>query len=132
VRGSSQYRGTHGTRNVGKDLGLLSLRTDCVPSTPSPTLLDVANEVSGDVLVVDPARCLVQHHISGSRSLPVGRRVGGQSGRPKELSYPGSLVATIPIRTSRTRTCLEAPQCPCLAYVANRGESHWAARWESH
>lgn len=47
--------------------------------SPHPTLTssDVANEVSGHVLVVDAAGRLVQHDISGGRSLPVGRTGGG-------------------------------------------------------
>lgn len=49
----------------------------CV-APPHSTSFDVANEVSGDILVVDAAGRLVKHDISGSWSLPVGRRVGAQ------------------------------------------------------
>ena len=38
---------------------------------PTFTSFDVANEVGGDILVVDAAGSLVQHDISGSRGLPV-------------------------------------------------------------
>lgn len=57
-------------------------RKRCVSSAKSnvcpqqPASFDVANEVSGDILVVDAAGCLVQHNISGGRGLPVGRRLG--------------------------------------------------------
>lgn len=57
-------------------------RKHCISSPKSsvcpqqPASFDVANEVSRDILVVDAAGCLVQHNISGSRGLPVGRRLG--------------------------------------------------------
>lgn len=58
-----------------------SLRIDaCAQLSASPlptfTSFDVANEVGGDVLVVDTTRSLVQHDISDSRGLPMGRRLG--------------------------------------------------------
>ena len=40
------------------------------------TSFNVADEVSRDILVVDAAGRLVQHNISGSWGLPVGRRLG--------------------------------------------------------
>lgn len=58
-----------------------SLRIDAcaqLSALPLPTFtsFDVANEVGGDVLVVDTTRSLVQHDISDSRGLPMGRRMG--------------------------------------------------------
>ena len=51
-------------------------------SGPQPTFtsFDVANEVGGDVLVVDAAGSLVQHDISGSQGLPVWGEGGYQVG----------------------------------------------------
>lgn len=48
------------------------------PAPAAPTSLDVADEVSGDVLVVDAAGGLMQHNVPGSRGLPVGKGVGGR------------------------------------------------------
>lgn len=62
----------------------------CSSAPSSLTLFDVANQVSGDVLVVDPARCLVQHYVPSSWGFPVGKGAW-VTGRPMEQSSSGPL-----------------------------------------
>lgn len=81
VRGSQGQGGREEGTGLEMKEDIFSLRIDAcaqLPASPHPTFtsFDVANEVGGDVLVVDTARSLVQHDISDSWGLPMGRRMG--------------------------------------------------------